>query len=388
MIKFLILLLLPAVIYAQDLSSTTKIAFEHYENGNCLEALPLFESMLKDRAIKDDYSLRYSVNYYAGYCAKNLGEFDRAALYFETALRLLLDYSQRSVLYTFLGEVERERQSYTKAIEYYRKALKHIPEAGADKATLLYLLAEAERLNKNYNAAVTNCERSLEIARRLNIVKLEVVCTTSIGESYYDQKNYLLAIKNFTQSLNMAQNAQLPIDMANNHLGLALVHRDMERYELAQRNFDEALRLYMAGLNAQNVAFIAGNLIELPACTPTEAEKRLEVYQEQMGVLEGISDEETLLAMQMLLAHYQELSGGYAQVVDSYRNIIEVAVNGGYYEAAADASIALADLQCRVNYCYGATEILKTAQRYPYQRDASKYNKLIRTELQRIEKGS
>ncbi len=354
---------------AQELRSVLSQAVEYYSAGNCAEALPLFEEILGSGlgAVRDNTTLLYSANYYAGYCSRALSDRDRAVKYFSAALSLAEQHNRREqlpVINAFLGETERENGNYSTAARYYVKALGYLPAESADTATVLYFLAEAHRGDRQYELFFSDCERVSVMAKQLKLTRLEIACMTGAGEAYFEEGDYPQAIKIFNNALIASKSAQLPVETANNHMGLGIVYEIVNKSDLARQNYEEALKLYVASVTTANIPAIVEHLLTLPRCSSAQAAKSAELYSRQAEELLGIGDDESTLYMQLLIGEYLRQAGNPAQSMAAYRSVIELAVQNDLPAEAAKAAISLSNVQYEVSDYSGAEETLLDAARY------------------------
>ena len=363
---------------AQELRAVLSQAVEYYSAGNCEEALPLFEDIISSKlsAVHDNATLLYSLNYYAGYCSRALLDRDRAVKYFSSALTFAEKQNRQDqlpVINTFLGESERDSGNYLAASDYYMKAVKYLPDESVDTATVLYFLAEAHRGEKKYAQFFSVCERVTAMAKKFSLAKLEIECMTGAGEVYYEKGDYPQAINILSNALIASKSAQLPIETANNHMGLAIVYENLNKTDLARQNYEEALKLYVASASIANVPAIIEHLLALPSCPPAQAAKSAELHSVQAKELLRIGDEESYLYMQLLVGEYLRQAGSYAKAIAVYRSAVELAVQNDFSAEAAKVSIALSNVQYEMNDHTGASETLLKAIQFQLSQDPPTY---------------
>ena len=359
----IICLLAALPLYASDPREDLNTAMEFYTAGNCIDALPVFEKIIKSYQLNAEQS--YSLNYYAGYCARHNGDMDLAYGYLHTALDEAIELDETEqipVLHMFVEEVQRERGDYEEAADHYSQAIALLPDDSADIATAFYFLAETYRLDQKYEDSVSNCEKAVDIARKLKLISIETSCLTSTGEVYNEMGDYQKAIKTFTEALTIAHNAQLPLEMANIHLGTGLVYQELGKNDLARQHYEEALKFYVLCANVTNIPMIVDRLITLPPCTKAQAARAVENYRNYAESFSAMGDEDSALYIQLLVGYYQQIAEDI-EAANTYQQVLSLAIEHNLPYQVYESAVALADVLNTESF-EDAIEALVRAQQF------------------------
>lgn len=364
-----LLLILATAAHALQARDIINNAMDSYNAGDYPEALRYFNSVLDERldGVVKDKELNYKLNYYAGYSARACGDYAKAYAYLRTALILAQEMNiedQLPVLNTLIAEVQKEQGEYSSAVSYYESALKLVKKDSAEEATLWYFVAETYREAKDYAESLEASSKAYALASKHKLTKLEVICLTSRGEVYNETGDYSAAIKTFTQALTIARNAQLPLEMANIHLGSALVYQALEKNDLARQHLDEALKLYVLCADASNLHLITDRLISLPNCTNSQALRAIENYESYVETYSGINDQESALLMLLLIGHHQRITGKSGDAVTTFSQTISIAMQYGFADEAAKGAVLLADIYYESEDFKKTLDVLNEAQQY------------------------
>jgi tetratricopeptide (TPR) repeat protein len=370
---------LSATLHAQSSTDELSTAISSYNAGYCTEAIPLLEKILKTYKMNNEQ--RYSLTYYAGYCARDVGNLPLAYGYMSSALDLALglgETEQIPMLNMFLADIQREQGMYKEAIDRYTAVTKLVDPESAELATVYYFLAETYRLDGNYTDGIGQCELAMAIARKQRLVNVETACLTSIGETHSEAGNYPQAIKVFTDAMTIAYNAPLPLEMANINVGLAKVYEKLDKKDLARQQYDEALKFYMLCMTVTNIQMIADRLMSLPAPTKAWAERAAVSYQAYSETLSAAQDEYNALYLRMLVAHYQLIAEN-AGAAETYREVLSLAIAYRLPLHVYMSATRLADLLGEMDLA-GAIEVLTSAEQYETQQTQQTYLAMIHAE--------
>ena len=352
---------------AQELKDLIKDASEHYSAGNCQEALVLLADILEAKeAISQDKALWYTLNYYAGHCAYQEGNWEAARSYFtETLNSAIVSDNSKQIpsLRFFLGEIAAALGYLREAEEQYTTALAHI-EDGKDKAALYYMLAELKRSTKQYQEALAFCDNATRIAKSVSAQKIEFSCITNMAEVYYEMGDYARAIHTFSNGLNLARNAQFPVEMANNYAGLAMVYEQLEKYEYALMNYTDALRLYLASLSFDNVVLITDRLATLAANNKAKVSANIGVYEKFATELYTIGESEALVSMHFLIGEAYLQADNISMAQNAHKNAINVSMLNDMPQNAMSGAIRLATIHYNSGSLEMAISTLEDAAKY------------------------
>lgn len=376
LIKILLITLVGiAPAKSEELRDLINQAMESYSAGNCTEALPLFDDILSANLteLDDNTTLLYSLNYYAGYCANNLGNYDQSLQFLSRALAISPDKEQIPVLHTMLGDIEKEKGYYKKAEHHYNLALALLEDNSIEKAVVLYYLADLYRLDYKYNKALETCDNVTVIATAQKLAKLSLACMVMSGEIYFSQEDYPGATKAYATGLHLARSSQMPLEMAHNYAGLGQVYEKLNNYDAALSNYDEAMRLYVAAGYYPTIPDIAYRIDNLPEVSKELAEKSLQEHKNIARQLEKAGEIDILIYMQLLIGAGNKKLGNSADAVKAYsiaRDFARFSNNG---ETASSATLNITDLLIQAGEQNSAIENLQNAVEYEQEQENSLY---------------
>jgi tetratricopeptide (TPR) repeat protein len=165
------------------------------------------------------------------------GNYSKAQEYFDKAIKLVPEFAYP---YNGLGSLYREHRNYEKAFEYYSKAIQK------DKMFMYpwNYLGDCFRLIEEYAIAIKCYNKAIEICNDKSVI----FPLYGLGRVYYDlgnkndfsKKYYNKANEYFSLALNKCKSARIS--------QIKYVNRDMAKIQEKLGNYEEAIKLYNEAL--------------------------------------------------------------------------------------------------------------------------------------------
>ncbi|GAB7140429.1 hypothetical protein RsTz2092_03770 [Deferribacterales bacterium RsTz2092] len=321
------------IAVAESLRDTVGVAMDYYESGNYEDALPLFEKLLAEQSLfkgdKAGKELRYKFTYYAGYCANEQGDIEKAVKYVAGALSLAKSLKfdkQLPPIYTFMGELERKRGKYKDAIKYYNEALDGVDSTSFDAAILFYFIAESYRENGNYKNALSICERATLVSKEYGYKEVEIAVLTTVGKVQYGMNKHSEALRTLTSALNLAVEGQKTLDIAKIHLAFAHIYQAQGKEDLARHYYEDALRFYVLNSDTVEVPSVVASLTAMPPCSKLQATRAKEVYRTNAGNYKESGSDVVARTLQYLVAYYEAIAGDSDTAIRDHKRVFEDAI--------------------------------------------------------------
>lgn len=150
--------------------------------------------------LNSNYNLTYTFEL-LGEIYTQIGDFENAQKHFEEALKLIQqsqapDTYAMTLIYDGMARLELCRMNSSKAIELSRKALTFAEDDVSDiKTAALFILVEAQALNKDKQKALATSQKSVEIATQLKYPYYLSQALYSQALAYYVNGKYKEAIE-------------------------------------------------------------------------------------------------------------------------------------------------------------------------------------------------
>jgi tetratricopeptide (TPR) repeat protein len=252
------------------------------------------------------------------------------------------------------------------AIQYYEEAAQKYEIAGENKgrADALYMCANVQRLNGNFNAAQASCAKSLELYQSINDNIGQANVYHSVGEIFKS-----LDIRDVSRQ--MYREASTLYQREGDLQGEAHVLRAIGHLEYGDDNFPVAKQLYSAALELyqrtgdklrQGHIFVALGNCERIVSNLSEArklyEEGLKLYQETRSFL-GLGNAYAALARLEIETEKIELARNYFnKSIDSYEQGKVWSDCAGTILQLADFELSQGNVAIATDLCIRAESIL------------------------------
>ncbi|CAF5140301.1 unnamed protein product, partial [Rotaria sp. Silwood1] len=221
--------------------------------GEPAKAEQLYQILLAKTSSDED---RIEYNNQLGWVCKDMGNYSKALLYYETALHikektlppnhlsLATSYNNIGLVYYNMGEYSKALSSYERSLEIKKIALPpNHPDLAASYlniGTVYYNMGE-------YSKALPSYEQSLEI-RKIALPPNHPDLASSyegIGVMYYNMGEYSKALSSYERSLEIKKIALPPNhpDLAASYLNIGTVYNNMGEYSKALSSYERSLEI-------------------------------------------------------------------------------------------------------------------------------------------------
>ncbi len=183
-----------------------------------------------------------------GILSKNKGEYERALIYYDTALAIrqsIKDTIGVISVYNNKANIYRRQFAYKRAINTYQKGLKAIGPNAFPKlrAKLHNNLAETYRINRRFEPALVHLDSSLHIRKILNDTSGLVTTYLAIGTLEYYLKDPATAESNYLRGLSLSKKIQDKTNEAKFYINLGNIKKQQDSLDLALDYFIQASNL-------------------------------------------------------------------------------------------------------------------------------------------------
>jgi adenylate cyclase len=240
--------------YTQEITSDEiyDLADSLLESGQYEKAIAKFSEYMDIPAItKDEHDeIISSCSEKIGVCYYNLDEYTKAIEWFQKALEMQREKGDLESVASTLNNIGlnyKMRGNYDKAIEYYEQTVRIDEELGKGNeiAKTLNNIGMVYRTWGKYDKAVEYFERSLRLKNSLNDLPGASKTLNNMGLVYTDWKKYDQAIMNFRESLKIEQSL-------GNDGDAAIRLNNLGRVYFCQSQYDSALAYFKMALDIQN----------------------------------------------------------------------------------------------------------------------------------------
>lgn len=185
------------------------------------------------------------------YCDKSINAARRSG----NKSELSLAFNTMATVYDFFGQVE------------LSVAKNFIAEKLAEEVRDILLLAmycreigKSQRLILNLNEAEIYFRRSLDYSGQINDRRQMALALTNLAYVQLERDQYDKAIKNTTRSIQLLTELNDLNGLGETHNILGMVYREQGKYNLASTNFNQALVYYESTSNKEEIAGVYHNV--------------------------------------------------------------------------------------------------------------------------------
>jgi tetratricopeptide (TPR) repeat protein len=250
------------------------------------------------------------------------GDYKAAIPYYQQAVNLyyksgdtnltLLAYISISNMYKFSGE-------YQKALEYLNNGSKLSVDNKDGQALILQQNASIYSLQSDYQNALEEYNKALDIQRSTKRPTLEANTLKQIGLLYKSLGDYQSSINHYTKALNIYKKVGDKPQQAIAHALIASAYD-------ASRNYDEALKSYEQALLLLNKEDYQSEILTLRNMVRTynslkNYPKALETAQRALSLSKGKGKNEEFKTLN-ILAEVYDSNGNYQKALETYQTIL------------------------------------------------------------------
>jgi tetratricopeptide (TPR) repeat protein len=196
------------------------------------------------------------------------GDYEPALGFFTTAAELYLgdnDLKNHAVQLQAISEIYRLANKINEAVETCERLIR-IYEQTEDYEPMFRVLNNTGLLEigrKNYERALANFERALELSIELDNKNYEALQSGNIGSTYRDMNKSDRAIRHYEKALYLYEKSGNREGTADQCTNIAYIHVVEKRFEKALELYQKALPLYIETENADKARFTRQNMEKL-----------------------------------------------------------------------------------------------------------------------------
>ncbi len=233
------------------------VIYQHYKH-QVRKAIPLYnEGLLLSLKVKDSIEIAYVYNN-LGDAFYNIGNVPLAQEYAEKSMEMFRHLNNnRGIAYSFinLGSVNRMKQEYREALDYFMDAI-DIRKTFGDSvgiASASLEIAETFSLMGKTDTAMAWYRISLEKHRELENKNYIAYSLNGMGHLYLEQGLYDSAYRYFQRALDYSSQRTNMRGIISNREGLALVYLHTGKEKEGEKLLEKALQTAKRSQNSQNI---------------------------------------------------------------------------------------------------------------------------------------
>ncbi len=164
-------------------------------------------------------------------------------------------------IYNLLGSLKLRSGKPTEALEYYEQSLilREDLELLSSTASTLENVARVQRDLNEFDKALNNLLRVIEIRQQLNDKKNLASAYNELGNLYAQKQSYADALMNYLTSLKIRQEENLTEDIARSLTNIGLTYRKIGSYSNALNYLEQAIELIGTSNDPLSQAYIYVN---------------------------------------------------------------------------------------------------------------------------------
>ncbi|HEX8515955.1 MAG TPA: tetratricopeptide repeat protein [Bacteroidia bacterium] len=292
------------------------------------------DNQLKKRAVRSRNAVlsNLGIAYYAQ------GDYTKALDYYHKALagqELAGDRKKTGGSLGNIGVIYKNQGNYSKALEYYFRSLK-IDEEFGNKYGMCARLSNIGVVYSdmgNNDKALEYYKRSLELARQINNRNSMAGSVGNIGTVFQSKAREFLskgdtlnfrkaldeALEYFEQYYSIAEELNNKNYLSISLINIASVHESLGNLELALKKNLEALRIAEESGDKKNIALSMGALGSI-SMQRKEYKKAEHYFLEAVGVADSVGILEEKMKYELELSELYELTGEFGKSLLHYRS--------------------------------------------------------------------
>lgn len=256
------------------------------------------------------------------------GENDEAKKLIEQSLNIRKktnDYSGQGYCLRALGNIEYDRNDYSKALEFYLAAAPQFEKANDLKGLSGDYIWVGNVFNEGLHQFAKAAEyfnKSLSIAQQLNDSTLISYNYNNLGQAYYFAKNYKEALNYYHLSKKMKEQLQDVRALGNANSNISIVFFDTKQYDSAAFYNNTALAVRQKQNDKKGIATCllnGGNIYLLQK----NFEEAYNNYQKALAIGKEINFKEPVIESYNGLSKYYEAKGDSKEALTYYKKYKE-----------------------------------------------------------------
>ena len=263
-----------------------------------------------------------------GIIYQNQGNYSRALEYYGKALKLDEQFhvlQQKGHTLNNIGLIYQELGNYTKALEYYEKNLQisEQPEFLSSKSISLNNIGEILRYQGKFIEARKKFKMALGISEHLGDLSGKATILNNIGLLYIACGDYSNALNKYEETLEISEHLgdlRRKIATLNN---IGMIFREQKNYHMALTRFKEALHIANQRGVLVGKQYIVNNIGSIYEAQK-KYQKALEQYQKALKIAEQLGDDWGKSATLSNIASIRYRQGNYPKALKLYEEALEI----------------------------------------------------------------
>lgn len=283
------------------------VIYQHYKH-QVRKAIPLYnEGLLLSLQASDSIEIAYVYNN-LGDAFYNVGNVPLAQEYAEKSMEMFrkLD-NKRGIAYSFInqGSVNRMKQEYQKALDYFKDAIDIRKTLGDSVgiASASLELAETFSLMGKTDTAMAWYRISLEKHRELKNKNYIAYSLNGMGNLFREQEMYDSAYHYFQRALNFSSERANMRGIISNREGLALVYLHKGREKEGEELLDMALQTAKRSGNNQSIMSVYKTRAEFYLQTD-DFRKASQNYQNYIAIYDSLYNDMQFRTMEEIKTRF------------------------------------------------------------------------------------
>lgn len=316
---------------AGEASTLNNIAVVYREQSQYPKALEIFEQAL---------SIHKSLGNKAGEATTlsniatlydTLGQYPKALEFFEQALAIYQEVNQQRLAsnrelgdkagegktLNDIGEVYQNLGQYSKALEYYQKALlieKEIDDKAGEKTTLNNIAVVYDRQGQ-YSKALEFLNQALGIAKAISDKAGERTTLNNIAAVYRNLKQYPQALEFYQQALAIERETDNPAGQEITLAGMGVVYFSQGQYTQALESYQQALVIQKEIGDRAGEGITLGNIGNLLK-EQKQPELAIAFYKQSVNITQAIRQDLRVLPKEQQQSYTQTVADTYRSLAD------------------------------------------------------------------------
>ena len=234
------------------------------------------------------------------------------------------DASKLPQLLFDIGYVQYYDYQYDSAIVYYAKALKNVNCNPLLKGKVLFSYGEMYLETGDFNLALDNYFRALDIYTSFNNKQELLNCYFGIGLAYKSKGFFKAAKSYYSLSLNLAEELNDSLSMADNYNNIGTVEKNLGNYPQAMVNYNRALKLYEHKNKKVHIFNVLNNIAGVHE-KQGDLKKSKQYYEQSLALARETGDRFYLFAPLVNTASLHVELGDYKHSFDLFLEALNLA---------------------------------------------------------------
>ena len=256
-------------------------------------------------------------------------DYSKAMEYYQKALKINESIGNKSGIgsnLTNIGIIYQNRSDYIKALEYYQNALKMAENLG-DKNSISKNLGNIGNIHSyksDFKQALNYYQKALKIQKELGNKKSIGILLTNIGIVHKNLSNFIPALENFQNSLKIAEEIgdKRSIEICFGNIGE--LYRIQSNYPKALEYFNKALKIAEELGNKSSIALATEN-IGIIYSIRDDNNKALDCFLKALKIAEKLEDKNQIGSLYRNIGIIYRKFSNYTLAMSYYQKSLKIA---------------------------------------------------------------